>query len=244
MHLRKFVLAATAAVAILLCGTNPAQAAPTYQELSAEALVSVLPSGAEAPMWLGTPTSTNIQSFTPSQGIPICYLGNGDEVLGKQAQLGAVSAVDYGPYPSGGFLNTISRIYQYPDASSASDAWRNLQKNSSTCVSKIRTPWQYSDTPVLGTRKGAITVHRGEGQFGQRSVVIDGQNYSIPTGSSTPTMTSRGMTIWRHVGNVLYEVIVNKVVSGNVASALSSSDIATANALSLLIGERYNAAAR
>ncbi|MFM8895399.1 MAG: hypothetical protein ACKOE2_08500 [Actinomycetales bacterium] len=229
-----------------------AVAAPSqYRQLDGAGLIGVLPSGTEAPAWLGQPTQADAMAVVPTQGLTICYVGNensvvdGDQdpILGRKADLGAYSFVNFGRFPNGGYSNMISRISQFPSTAAADAAWANLLATSRRCVASWVVPYPITNDTVDGTQAVRQTVRTGDSIYGSASLVITTTSSGTRTGATAPDRTGASLAVWRHLGNVIYQVEFNKAVQRDVRSAVSVSDRMTINAVSALIGERYLAAA-
>ena len=237
------------AVAMLLCGVpSIAQAAPVqYRQLDGAGLIGVLPGGAEAPPWLGKPTQADASSVVPTEGLTICYVGDDNSrvagdvtpIRGMRANLGAYSFVNFGRFPNGGYSNMISRISQFPSTAAADAAWANLRAASQQCVASWILPYPADNDTFDGTQEIRQKVSTGDSLYGSASLVITSTSSGTRAGAAAPSRTGGSISVWRHVGNVIYQVEFSKAVLRDVRSAVSVADRMTVNAVSALIGERY-----
>jgi len=245
--------AITAGVAFLTIVPSVAQAAPdTYRQLDAAGLIGVLPSGTEAPAWLGRPIQANTESKVPSEGMTICSVGDErsqvpsaentiftKDITGLTPSLSAYSFVNFGRFPTGGYSNMISSIAQFPSAAAADAAWKDLVAKSPACAAPWSLPYPADDDTWNGMQQVRGTVSAGTSLYGSASLVITSASSGTREGASAPSRTGGSITVWRHLGNVIYRVQFSKAVLRDVRSAVSVSDRMTVNALSALIGERY-----
>lgn len=245
--------AITAGVAFLTIVPSVAQAAPdTYRQLDAAGLIGVLPSGTEAPAWLGRPVEANTESRVPSEGMTICNVGDErsqvpsaentiftKDITGLTPSLSAYSFVNFGRFPTGGYSNMISSIAQFPSAAAADAAWKDLVAKSPACAAPWSLPYPADDGTWNGMQQVRGTVSAGTSLYGSPSLVITSASSGTREGASAPSRTGGSLTVWRHLGNVIYRVQFSKAVLRDVRSAVSVSDRMTVNALSALIGERY-----
>lgn len=242
-----------AAALLLPWASTAAQAAPAqYRQLDDAGLVGVLPTAAEAPRWLGRTAPTQqgeARVATPTQGIAICSVGEGslqdpdDETDirgGARAERYASRIIEYGRYRPVGWSQVIFRIFQFPSAVAAEDAWAQLLVSAEKCTGTWTLPYPdpVNDT-FNGTQAIQQTVRPGSAAFGSRSLIRTSTALGTRTGAASPDRTGSAISEWRRVGNVIYEVNFGTAVQGEVPTAVSPSDRLTVNALSALIGERY-----
>ncbi len=249
--------AITAGVAFLAVTPSVAQAAPdTYRQLDAAGLIGVLPSGTEAPAWLGQPVEANTESRVPSEGMTICNVGDErsrvpsaqntiftKDITGLTPSLSAYSFVNFGRFPTGGYSNMISSIAQFPSSAAADAAWQDLLAKSRACAVSWSLPYPADDGTWNGMQQVRGAVSTGDSLYGSPSLVITSTSSGTREGASAPSRTGGSLTVWRHLGNVIYRVQFSKAVLRDVRSAVSATDRMTVNALSALIGERYMTAA-
>jgi len=248
-RLAAVVTAGIAAPALVLSVASAfAQAAPAhYRQLDGSGLISVLPGVTEAPAWFGKSTQADTNSAVPTQGLLICTVGTGalqesdeqTEIRGPQAQLAAYSFVNFGRFPSGGYSNMISRISQFPSAADATKAWASLVVASRKCSGSWSLPYPATNDTFDGRQAVRQTVSAGDALFGSRSLVITSVSSGTRNGAAAPDRTGGSLTVWRHLGNVIYHVEYTKVVQRDVSSAISVADRMTIATLSALTGERY-----
>ncbi len=215
-----------------------------FRQLQGPGLIAVLPQPNEYPLWLGAKQySLSTESFTPEAGMSICEVGISESVEGQKPSLGAYSFVDYGAYPSGGFANLLTNIYQFPNAQAARAAWANLNDKAKACTTTFVGPYQFAGTERLGDVTLRQKVRTSDPASGTRGLIIDSRSSWKRYGATNPDRTGGQWRIWRQVGNVVFKISYVKVVDRDVPTVMSASDRATINALSLLVVERYRAAA-
>lgn len=232
-----------AVMALAMAGPQGAWGAPVaYRQLDGAGLIGVLPAPGEAPPWFGTPRSLEAKSAVPDGPMAVCYVNADEPVKGKQASLVAYTFTEYGTLAIG-YWNLISRVYQFPSKAAADAAWAELLARSPQCAGTWTVPYQFANTGRLGDIVLTQRVYPGSVQDGSRALVIASQSRGTRFGARAPERTGGSLKVWRHQGNVLFNVEFTKSVLDNVKSAVSASDQATVQAMSLLIGERYRAAA-